>query len=138
MNFLSRTFYRDILNKNLSKNCCSEQQFSLKLLSILSKTAFNYYKYCQQKLTVFFILEHKKKDRRMGKNMFENLRFNRGHAADYLGVSVVTIDRALAKRKISCFRIGRRVIFSKEHLDNFLCRNEAKAKGFCKQQKEIN
>ncbi len=70
--------------------------------------------------------------------MNESLRFDRCHAADYLGVSVVTIDRALAKRKISCFRIGRRVIFSKEQLDNFLRRNEAKAKGFCKQQKETN
>ncbi len=55
-------------------------------------------------------------------------RFDRRDAADYCGVSVVTIDRALAGKKISCFRIGRRVIFSLGHLDEFLSRNECKAK----------
>ncbi len=58
----------------------------------------------------------------------EQQRFNRSSAADYLGVSVVTIDRALAKNRISCFRVGRRVIFDKRHLDEFLDRNECKAK----------
>ncbi len=55
-------------------------------------------------------------------------RLSRSEAAGYCGVSVVTIDRALAGKKISCFRIGRRVIFSLGHLDEFLSRNECKAK----------
>jgi len=59
-------------------------------------------------------------------------RFDRREAADYCGISVVSIDRALANRKISCFRIGRRVIFSLAHLDEFLSRNECKAKIYTK------
>jgi excisionase family DNA binding protein len=47
-------------------------------------------------------------------------RLNRAEAAKYCGVSVIAIDRALAGRKIRHFRVGRRVIFSREHLDEFL------------------
>ncbi len=65
----------------------------------------------------------------MEEKVIEKQRFDRCDAADYCGVSIVTIDRALAKRKISCFRIGRRVVFSKGHLDDFLSKNEVKAKG---------
>ncbi len=65
----------------------------------------------------------------MEEKVFEKQRFDRCEAADYCGVSTVTIDRALSKRTISCFRIGRRVIFSKQHLDDFLSKNEVKAKG---------
>lgn len=57
-------------------------------------------------------------------------RFDRKEAAGYLGVSVITIDRAVAKKRISCFRIGRRVLFSKGHLDDFLSSCEQKAKRF--------
>lgn len=69
-------------------------------------------------------------DTEIGKNGLEpaKQRFDRREAADYCGISVVSIDRALANRKISCFRIGRRVIFSITHLDEFLARNECKAK----------
>jgi len=55
-------------------------------------------------------------------------RFNRHQAAGYCGVSVITIDRALAKEKISHFRVGRRIIFDKSHLDSFLASCEQKAK----------
>ena len=65
---------------------------------------------------------------------FNNHRFDREEAAKYCGISVVTIDRALAKAKIVCYRIGRRVIFSKTHLDEFLARNEVKAKEFFKRR----
>ncbi len=63
-----------------------------------------------------------------GNKRFTEQRFDRIEAAKYLGVSTVTIDRKLAKRKISCFRIGRRVVFDKSHLDEFLAENEYKAK----------
>lgn len=55
-------------------------------------------------------------------------RFDRKEAADYLKVSVMTVDRAIANKKISCFRIGRRVLFSKSHLEDFLSMCEQKAK----------
>ena len=55
-------------------------------------------------------------------------RFDRKSAANYCGVSVITIDRAWSKKKISHFRIGRRVVFDKRHLDEFLNSNECKAR----------
>jgi excisionase family DNA binding protein len=63
-----------------------------------------------------------------GNSFTEKQRFDRLAAADYLGVSVITVDRALAKKRISCYRVGRRVIFDKRHLDEFLNRNECKAR----------
>ncbi len=66
----------------------------------------------------------------------EKQKFDRCEAADYCGVSVVTIDRALAGRKISCFRIGRRVVFSLDHLNEFLSRNECKAKTYTRRKTE--
>ncbi len=56
-------------------------------------------------------------------------KLDRQQAADYLGVSVITIDRAVAQKKLSCFRVGRRVLFDREkHLDAFLEKNEISAK----------
>ena len=58
----------------------------------------------------------------------ENRRFDRSGAAHYCGVSVVTIDRALAKKQIAHYRIGRRIVFDARHLDEFLKANERRAK----------
>jgi excisionase family DNA binding protein len=58
----------------------------------------------------------------------EKQRYNRKESAEYLGVSVVTVDRAIASRKISFFRLGRRVVFDKRHLDEYLERHEYRAK----------
>ena len=55
---------------------------------------------------------------------YEKQRFSRSEASLYLGVSVVTVDRAIAKGKLSFFRIGRRVVLDKTHLDAFLKGNE--------------
>ena len=74
-------------------------------------------------MTVFFYFKEKIVEANTAKQ-----RFDRLEASNYLGVSIVTIDRALAQRKISCFRIGRRVVFDKRHLEEFLERNECKAK----------
>ncbi|MCA1623848.1 MAG: helix-turn-helix domain-containing protein [Acidobacteria bacterium] len=63
-------------------------------------------------------------------------RYSRDEAADYCGVSVVTIDRALAGEKLGCYRIGRRIVFSKQHLDEFLSRNECKARVYGKNKKK--
>lgn len=59
---------------------------------------------------------------------FEKQRYSRSESAEYLGVSVVTLDRTVANGEISYFRIGRRVIFDKKHLDEYLRKNEYKAK----------
>ncbi len=63
--------------------------------------------------------------------------FSRLEAAYYLGVSVITIDRAVAGQKVGCYRIGRRIVFSKQHLDEFLSRNECKARVNGKNRKKI-
>jgi len=55
-------------------------------------------------------------------------RFTRKEAADYLRLSLVSIDRAIAKKSIACYRLGRRVVFGKHHLDDFLSRNEVQVK----------
>ncbi len=55
-------------------------------------------------------------------------RFDRKQAADYLGVSLVTLDRAISNKKISFFRIGRRIVFDLRHLEEFLTKNEVSAK----------
>lgn len=54
--------------------------------------------------------------------------FDRKEAARRLGLSVVTIDRELARGKITHFRSGRRVLFTQAHLDEYIKRNERKAR----------
>jgi len=61
--------------------------------------------------------------------MREDKNLSRQEAAAYLGVSIVTLDRTIAKKRIAYFRVGRRVIFSQSHLETFLLSNEVKAKG---------
>lgn len=53
--------------------------------------------------------------------------FNRKEAARRLGLSVVTIDREVARGSITHFRSGRRVLFTQAHLDEYIKRNERKA-----------
>ncbi len=72
----------------------------------------------------------------MEEKINEKQRFNRVEAADYCGVSVITIDRALAMRKVGCYRIGRRIVFSQNHLEDFLLSNEHKAKNHGKNKKK--
>jgi excisionase family DNA binding protein len=60
----------------------------------------------------------------MSKDQFE--AFDRKEAARRLGLSVVTIDRELARGNISHFRSGRRVLFTQAHLDDYIKRNERK------------
>jgi excisionase family DNA binding protein len=55
--------------------------------------------------------------------------FDRNEAARRLGFSVVTLDRELARGNITHFRSGRRVLFTQSHIDEYIQRNERKAKG---------
>jgi excisionase family DNA binding protein len=54
--------------------------------------------------------------------------FDRKEAARRLSLSVVTIDREVARGGITHFRSGRRVLFTQAHLDEYIKRNERKAK----------
>lgn len=54
--------------------------------------------------------------------------FNRKEAARRLGFSVVTLDRELARGNITHFRSGRRVLFTNAHLDEYIKRNEQRAR----------
>lgn len=58
------------------------------------------------------------------------VRYTRKEAAAYCGVSVITIDRALARKEIAHFRIGKRVVFDRRHLDEFLANNECRPRRF--------
>jgi len=51
------------------------------------------------------------------------LTFGRIEAARRLGVSVVTVDRELARERLPHFRIGRRVLFTAELLETYISRN---------------
>lgn len=54
--------------------------------------------------------------------------FDRREAARRLGLSVATIDRELARKNITHVRSGRRVLFTQAHLDEYIKRNERKAR----------
>ena len=65
----------------------------------------------------------------MGNERKDNSQaFDRKEAARRLGVSVVTIDRELARGNIAYFRSGRRVLFTQTHLNEYIRRNEHKAR----------
>jgi excisionase family DNA binding protein len=65
----------------------------------------------------------------MGNGRKDNSQaFNRKEAACRLGVSVVTIDRELARGNIAYFRSGRRVLFTQSHLNEYIRRNEHKVR----------
>jgi excisionase family DNA binding protein len=51
------------------------------------------------------------------------LTFDRKEAARKLGVSVVTVDRELAKKRLPHLRIGRRVLFTDEILQTYIAKN---------------
>lgn len=57
----------------------------------------------------------------------KKITFDRKEAAKWLGVSVVTIDRELARRRIPHFRIGRRVLFTEELLEKYIEQNTKNA-----------
>lgn len=50
-------------------------------------------------------------------------------ASKFLGISTVTLHRILKREEIGCFRVGHRVLFSKEkHLSAFLQKCESQPK----------
>lgn len=61
-------------------------------------------------------------------NSDQTQAFDRKEAARRLGLSVVTVDRELARGRITHVRVGRRILFTQAHLDEYIKRNERKAK----------
>jgi excisionase family DNA binding protein len=53
----------------------------------------------------------------------EKLTFDRKEAAEKLGISLITLDRELARKRIPHLRIGRRVLFTEGHLEQYIERN---------------
>lgn len=51
------------------------------------------------------------------------ITYDRKEAAKILGVSLITIDRELAKKRLPHFRVGRRVLFTQELLARYITRN---------------
>lgn len=60
-------------------------------------------------------------------NTGKKITFDRKEAAARLGVSVVTIDRELARKNLPHFRIGRRVLFTQELLEKYIEQNTRNA-----------
>ena len=58
----------------------------------------------------------------------EKLTFDRKEAAEKLGISLITLDRELARRRMPHFRIGRRVLFTQAHLEQYIERNSKHCK----------
>lgn len=48
-------------------------------------------------------------------------------ACQYLNVSRPTLSRLVKSRKLGCFRVGVKLLFSEAHLQEFLSRSEVKA-----------
>ncbi len=59
----------------------------------------------------------------MNEEKTKKIIFDRKEAAQKLGVSVVTLDRELAKNKMPHFRVGRRVLFTQELLERYIEQN---------------
>lgn len=59
----------------------------------------------------------------MNEKAIEKLTFDRKTAAQKLGISVVTLDRELAKKRMPHFRVGRRVLFTQELLERYIEQN---------------
>jgi len=53
----------------------------------------------------------------------ESKLLTRREAATYLRLGISTIDKMLAQKKLKPTRIGRRVLFLKEDLDQFILEN---------------
>jgi hypothetical protein len=52
---------------------------------------------------------------------------NEDDAAKLIGVSKITLQRARKRGDISCYRIGARVLYSPNHIEDFLDRVERKS-----------
>lgn len=65
----------------------------------------------------------------MDKNTDEERLLSVRETAQFIGISSVTLHRILKREEIQHYRVGNRILFSKEfHILPYLSRNEKKAK----------
>ena len=55
--------------------------------------------------------------------------FSRKDAAKFMGVSTQSLDNLCKEGKISCFKIGTRVLYTRDALDVFIKANTIQARG---------
>ena len=60
--------------------------------------------------------------------MVEKQLLSRAEAAEYLHIGVRTLDRLTASNKVSFVRIGGKVVFVTDDLDDFIERNRVEAR----------
>lgn len=58
----------------------------------------------------------------------DTLTFDRKEAARRLSISVVTLDREIAKNKMPHFRVGRRILFTEKLLREYIEQNTKNVK----------
>jgi excisionase family DNA binding protein len=58
----------------------------------------------------------------------DKITFDRKEAARRLGISIVTLDREIAKKKMPHFRVGRRVLFTERLLQEYIEQNTKNVK----------
>lgn len=57
-------------------------------------------------------------------NEYKSSLYSKPQAAEFIGVSISTLDRLMAAGKIEFYRVSlRRIAFSREQLENYLSRN---------------
>ncbi|MBS1798094.1 MAG: helix-turn-helix domain-containing protein [Acidobacteria bacterium] len=59
----------------------------------------------------------------MREEQTKKITLDRKEAAEFLGISVVTLDREVAKKRIPHVRLGRRVLFTHSLLQAYLEEN---------------
>jgi excisionase family DNA binding protein len=60
----------------------------------------------------------------VNKELFEfKLQYSRNEAAEMLGISLRTLDRLIAEKQITVRRIGKRVLITRDTLNNFVRRD---------------
>lgn len=54
--------------------------------------------------------------------------YTKREAASMLNCSEITVHRLIKSKRLGCFRVASKVLISREHLDDYLQRNERKPK----------
>ena len=64
----------------------------------------------------------------MKQQAVERVLYNKSQTAQMLGIAPSTLNNYYADEKISCVRIGDRVLFSRKNIDEFVARCTVPAK----------
>lgn len=56
----------------------------------------------------------------------EKVTLTAQETADYIGVSYMTVTRMVKRKEIGCIRVGKKILFRKETLDQWMTDQEKK------------